>query len=592
MPTTKNPTGSPTNEYSVDYSTLTSFGLAPFFLEPGTNLGKCAGDCDNGDCREGLECFHLGGSGYSAVPGCHGEGFPIFGYCIDPASKDYSTLTSFGWHPGTNLGKCVGDCDNNSCRDGLECFKRSGYSAVPGCQGKGVDGFDYCIDPAVKQNNYDTLTYFSWEPGTNLGTCAGDCDNGDCGEGLDCMQRVGNENVPGCGRGGKDGADYCYQNQLINAGSLNEFDELNLRKCYGDCDLDSHCANHLVCFQKDKSHGNVFIPGCGRDHSDTDFCYDPADAIANIDQNSTVLFSIALEPDFLLAMCGGNCDSDSDCFGDLECYPRSGSETIPGCGRGVKGIDGWNYCYDPSIEYNPNPAEYHEQFYSYYNLWQAIQTHYYETDCPRDFNTNSFTMYYNGKHAQQGGKPKCTRYTNLYGGVEFAWGDGNFQSTTYQQLIYWAQPEFDDQTCYWSKCMLGCQTVDGTKYKKLPVDGWSNFDGSEYFYDGNVPLTFKYDALKRCVGPFHHNLCCKEDYVDAEGGRSFVNEEYNSKKLLDGIDTGIIDSGSHSASFQWWLNAPHTRTFLGEAYDAWNTDEAQLAWDLLQAARGSAAFLV
>ncbi len=49
-------------------------------------------------------------------------------------------------------GECEGDCDSDSdCEDGLECFTRSGYEAVPGCSGEGGDrdviGRDICFDP-------------------------------------------------------------------------------------------------------------------------------------------------------------------------------------------------------------------------------------------------------------------------------------------------------------------------------------------------------------------------------------------------------------------------------------------------------------
>jgi hypothetical protein len=43
----------------------------------------------------------------------------------------------------------------------------------------------------------------------------------------------------------------------------------------------------------------------------------------------------------------GDCDSDSDCQGDLKCMQRDGKEEeVPGCrGNGSSGID---YCYNPS----------------------------------------------------------------------------------------------------------------------------------------------------------------------------------------------------------------------------------------------------
>ena len=49
---------------------------------------------------------------------------------------------------------------------------------------------------------------------------------------------------------------------------------------------------------------------------------------------------------FPLKICQGDCDSDKDCEGDLQCMPRNGLEKVPRCqGEGVRGKD---YCTDPS----------------------------------------------------------------------------------------------------------------------------------------------------------------------------------------------------------------------------------------------------
>lgn len=45
----------------------------------------------------------------------------------------------------SKLGKCQGDCDSDSqCKPGLKCFQRSGYTKVPGCEGRGKKHWDYC----------------------------------------------------------------------------------------------------------------------------------------------------------------------------------------------------------------------------------------------------------------------------------------------------------------------------------------------------------------------------------------------------------------------------------------------------------------
>jgi hypothetical protein len=49
--------------------------------------------------------------------------------------------------------------------------------------------------------------------------------------------------------------------------------------------------------------------------------------------------------DFPLAACEGDCDSDTDCQGDLICHQRGASERVPGCtGTGYSGKD---YCHQP-----------------------------------------------------------------------------------------------------------------------------------------------------------------------------------------------------------------------------------------------------
>lgn len=51
------------------------------------------------------------------------------------------------WHSGY-LGKCTGDCDTDSdCQGNLQCRQRYGKNAldpVPGCNGTGKKGIDYC----------------------------------------------------------------------------------------------------------------------------------------------------------------------------------------------------------------------------------------------------------------------------------------------------------------------------------------------------------------------------------------------------------------------------------------------------------------
>eukprot|EP00540_Astrosyne_radiata_P004977 CAMPEP_0116846014 /NCGR_PEP_ID=MMETSP0418-20121206/13602_1 /TAXON_ID=1158023 /ORGANISM="Astrosyne radiata, Strain 13vi08-1A" /LENGTH=270 /DNA_ID=CAMNT_0004477219 /DNA_START=126 /DNA_END=938 /DNA_ORIENTATION=+ len=54
--------------------------------------------------------------------------------------------------------------------------------------------------------------------------------------------------------------------------------------------------------------------------------------------------------------CAGDCDNDSECAGDLFCFYRSGTESVPGCsGRGVSSCD---YCaarHTPAPTPSPTP---------------------------------------------------------------------------------------------------------------------------------------------------------------------------------------------------------------------------------------------
>jgi hypothetical protein len=79
------------------------------------------------------------------VPGCGGE----------PSSSDYCVKKVPGaliergnnGYPSANfpLGKCEGDCDNDGeCAGNLKCFQRDGRQPVPGCEGLGNTGSDYC----------------------------------------------------------------------------------------------------------------------------------------------------------------------------------------------------------------------------------------------------------------------------------------------------------------------------------------------------------------------------------------------------------------------------------------------------------------
>ena len=110
-------------------------------------------------------------------------------------------------------------------------------------------------------------------------------------------------------------------------------DEL-LADCRGDCDSSDDCEFGLVCYQRS---GFDTMPGCkGEPHFDTDYCLDTS-------RNFNELVFLGQKGPF--GRCAGDCDSDSDCVGDLRCFQRDGEvNNVPGCpGRAVDNVD---YCYD------------------------------------------------------------------------------------------------------------------------------------------------------------------------------------------------------------------------------------------------------
>ena len=122
-------------------------------------------------------------------------------------------------------------------------------------------------------------------------------------------------------------------------------DAFPLAACEGDCDSDADCASGLICFQRD---GYMEVPGCsGSGESSKDYCIYPDSGYLVYRGNN--IFG----GDKLLNECEGDCDSDSDCAGDLKCFQRSGTEPVPGCkGTGRTGSD---YCYRATTATTPPP---------------------------------------------------------------------------------------------------------------------------------------------------------------------------------------------------------------------------------------------
>merc|ERR1712028_101958 len=46
--------------------------------------------------------------------------------------------------------------------------------------------------------------------------------------------------------------------------------------------------------------------------------------------------------------CEGDCDSDSDCAGSLQCFQRDSREAVPGCANNADVPHNYDFCYDPN----------------------------------------------------------------------------------------------------------------------------------------------------------------------------------------------------------------------------------------------------
>jgi hypothetical protein len=99
--------------------------------------------------------------------------------------------------------------------------------------------------------------------------------------------------------------------------------------CEADCDSDFECADGLICYTRSK--GSPSVPGCSGN----------ADEIGDASEDFCIFPEVQLAGDGndALSVCQADCDSNSDCEGDLVCYQRSkGSMGVPGCSGNVNEI--------------------------------------------------------------------------------------------------------------------------------------------------------------------------------------------------------------------------------------------------------------
>lgn len=105
---------------------------------------------------------------------------------------------------------------------------------------------------------------------------------------------------------------------------------------------DSECQGTLTCFQRRTGDPGPY--GCvGTTEASTDYCFDASDI------PSGFLARVANDGDpsslYPLERCLGDCDSDEDCMGSLECFQRRSSDPgPPNCSGNTDGST--DYCYD------------------------------------------------------------------------------------------------------------------------------------------------------------------------------------------------------------------------------------------------------
>ena len=131
--------------------------------------------------------------------------------------------------PPYKLGKCQGDCLNDeACQDGLECYQRTGFVNIPGCNGKGVEDVDYCYKKSDTTRPFLSRprdpTSASPAPGS-LNQCEGHCDNDNqCATGLKCLHPKGGMGVPLCGGLPTAGTNYCYDPIVLSERNVFDFE--------------------------------------------------------------------------------------------------------------------------------------------------------------------------------------------------------------------------------------------------------------------------------------------------------------------------------------------------------------------------------
>ncbi len=133
-----------------------------------SECGPCLegeGDCDPGQCGPGLECVEEG-----AIDRCR----PEDSCTASPGAGDYCSSSQCG-----PCGEGEGDCDPGQCGPGLECVEEG---SVDRCRAVEEPPDGTCTAASPGSSSYCAAN--------KCGPCLegeGDCDAGQCGEGLECV---------------------------------------------------------------------------------------------------------------------------------------------------------------------------------------------------------------------------------------------------------------------------------------------------------------------------------------------------------------------------------------------------------------------
>lgn len=144
-----------------------------------------------------------------------------------------------------------------------------------------------------------------------------------------------------------------------NGGVINYVGECNpltylCNRCEAGCTSDEDCVGDLVC---QKRTGFEPVPGCFHEGGPYDM------------KSKGVCYDGSLKPELLYyghhckdyhphpykcPLCGGGCENDHDCKGDLRCAKRDGLENVPGCAWGLNStlhqyLGDTSYCFDPFV---------------------------------------------------------------------------------------------------------------------------------------------------------------------------------------------------------------------------------------------------